>query len=117
MLHTDLPIFAQAYQLLDLTIDLAANLPRKVKLLVGTKLQEDCLAVADLIRRANIAQGETKTPHLSELVGRLQSLELLFRTSRDKRFISTGQYARAIQITGSIGRQANAWRKKFSPVA
>jgi hypothetical protein len=78
---------------------------------------QDCLAIADLIRTANVARGAEKSEPLANLVGLLQQMELLLRAARDKRFISTGQYAAAIKLTGEIGRQASAWRNKFKPVA
>jgi hypothetical protein len=70
-----------------------------------------------LIYRANVARD--KVPHLSELLERVQLAELLLRLSRDKRFVSTTQYARAIALTAAIGKQANGWRKASasSPVA
>ena len=51
------------------------------------------------------------------LLERVQSAEVLFRMSRDKQYIRTPCYASAIQLTVSVGKQATAWRKRFSPVA
>lgn len=116
-LHTELPIFARAYELLSLTIDVVGNMPRNIKPVVGKQLTEDCLAIADLIRGANVAQGAAKAEPLAKLVAQLQQVELLLRVARDKRFISIDQYAKAIKMTGDIGRQASAWRNKFRPVA
>ena len=47
----------------------------------------------------------------------MQVVELLLRLSRDLRLISTGQYARAIELTDAIGKQANGWRKHAAPPA
>jgi hypothetical protein len=33
------------------------------------------------------------------------------------RFISTGQYAKAIELTDKIGKQAMGWRKSCPPLA
>ena len=86
------------------------NIPRDYKALVGYKLWDDCLKVMRMISRANRAR--TKSPHLVALVERLQQIELLLRLSCDKRLISKPQYARAIELTTSIGKQANGWRRK-----
>lgn len=115
-LHTDLPIYKVAYDLFDASTELAKNMPRDFKQSVGGKLRDECLEVTVLIFRANCARD--KAPHLGALIERLQVAELLLRLARDKRLISTGQYARAIALTGSLGKQANGWRKSaLSPAS
>jgi hypothetical protein len=108
-IHHQLPIYKVAYNLADLAIDLIKNMPREVKAVIGSELRDECLRLLVLIFRANVSTD--KRTHLTELIERQQVVELLLRLSRDKRFISTGQYARAVQLTESIGKQANGWRK------
>ena len=108
-IHTELPIYKVAYDLLGVVIQLVKNMPREVKQSIGGKVRDECIEISTLVFRANVAQD--KAPHLLELLERLQVAELLLRLARDHRFISTGQYAKAIALTGSIGKQANGWRK------
>jgi hypothetical protein len=108
-LHTELPIFKVAYDLLDLSTELARNMPRDHKVLLGAPIRDECVKLSVLIYRANTAQD--KRAHLSELIERVQVAELLIRLCRDKRLISVKQYAAAVALTQSVGRQANAWRK------
>jgi hypothetical protein len=108
-LHTTLPIYKVAYDLLGVATDLVRNMPREFKSSIGGKIRDECVDLVVLIFRANSAVD--KTPHLQTLLERLQVTELLFRLSKDKRFISVGQYAKAIALTDSIGKQANGWRK------
>ena len=114
-LHSELPIYKVAYDLSDLSIDLVRNMPRDVKDVIGRDLRRECQHLVVLIYRANVSK--EKAPHLVETVERLQVTELLLRHARDKRFISTQQYARAIGLTVSIGKQATAWRKSASSPA
>ena len=108
-IHHQLPIYKVAYNLADLAIDLIKNMPREVKAVIGSELRDECLRLLVLIFRANVATD--KRAHLTQLIERQQVVELLLRLSWDKHFISTGQYARAVQLTESIGKQANGWRK------
>ena len=115
-LHTHLPIYKVAYNLLDATTDLVKNMPRDFKASIGSKLRDECVEIVVLIFRANCAQD--KVLHIDLLIERLQVTELLLRLSRDKKLISTGQYAVSIELTTSIGKQANGWRKyAAAPVA
>ncbi len=116
-LHSDLPIFKVAYDLLDVTIGLVRNMPRDVKGVIGGEIRDGCLKMLVLIFRANVSID--KAPHLAELIERCQEIELLLRLCRDKHFIATKQYAAAILLTTSIGKQASGWKKKFAtaPVA
>ena len=108
-LTTALPIYKVAYDLLDAITDLAKNMPRDFKASIGGKLRDECVEIVVLIFRANCAR--EKATHLDALQERLQVAELLLRLARDKRFISTGQYGRAIEHTTSIGKQANGWKR------
>ncbi|MGV7210460.1 four helix bundle protein [Oxalobacteraceae bacterium A2-2] len=108
-IHTQLPIYKVAYDLLGLAADLVKNMPRDFKGSFGRKINEECIEILVLIARANAARD--KAPHLGELLERLQVAEILIRLARDKRFISVPQYAGAVELCSQIGKQANGWKK------
>lgn len=115
-LHTQLPIYKVTYDLLDVVTDLVKNMPRDFKRSIGGKIADECVEIVVLIFRANCARD--KGPHLGDLIERLQVAELLLRLSRDKRLISTRQYAEAVELTSSIGKQAAGWRRStLSPAS
>lgn len=113
-LHSDLPIYKSTYDLTILVKKLVRNFPRSYRQ-HGVKLDEECLELTVQIFRANSAKN--KWQPLSELVERLQVVNLLLRLSCDLQLIGKGQYAEAIQLTGSVGRQATAWKKSSAPPA
>ena len=108
-LHTKLPIYKDAYGLFNVATDYVKNMPRSVKPIIGGHVTRLCLDLVLLIIRANCARN--KVPYLDDLLERKEELDLLFRLCMDKKFISEPQYARAIQFTASVGKQANGWRK------
>lgn len=108
-LHHELPIYKAAYDLLGMAVDLTRNIPRDFKRQLGDVMRDECVQMMVLIFRANVATH--KTPHIEELLERLEVVNLLLRVFVDKRFISKPQYAQAIALTGSIGKQAGGWRK------
>ena len=108
-LHTNLPIYKAAYGLLDVVTDLVKNMARDFKRSIGEKISAECIEIMVLVFRANVAAD--KAPHLGELIERLQVIELLLRLGMDKRLISRPAYVKAVEITTSIGQQANGWKK------
>lgn len=113
-IHTKLPIYKVAYDLLDVVTDLVKNMRRDFKRSIGEKISVECIEIMVLVFRANVAQD--KSPHLTELIERLQVIELLVRLARDKRLLSTEGYANTIELTTSIGKQANGWRSANRPL-
>jgi hypothetical protein len=108
-IHTQLPIYKLTYELMLLAMELIKNMRRDYKSSVGQKINAECLELSLLVYKANCARD--KVPHLEMLLERLQVTELLFRLAVDLALVSKGQYAKAIELTGKIGRQANGWRK------
>lgn len=108
-LYTQTEIYKAAYGLLGVATDYVKNMPRSVKPILGAHINKLCIRLVLLIARANVARD--KVPFINDLLERVLELELLLRLCRDKRYISTGQYADAIKMTTSVGRQANGWKK------
>lgn len=106
-----LPIYKLASDLTSLAADLIKNMPRDFKRTLGEKVLVECIEVTILIFRANVAEGRDRLPHIQQILERTQVIELMLRLAVDKRLISTGQYARAIEITDPIGRQATGWKR------
>ncbi|TDV04645.1 four helix bundle protein [Paraburkholderia caballeronis] len=106
---SNLPIYKVAYDLFGIVTDAVRNMPRDVKQLVGSRVATEAMDIVTLIFRANAATN--KVPHLNELLERLEVINLLLRLARDKRMISTKQYAAAIALTDQVGKQAGGWRK------
>lgn len=73
-IHTELPIYKVAYDLLGVVVQLVRNMPREFKQSIGGKIRDECIEIATLVFRANVAAD--KAPHLLELLERLQVAEL-----------------------------------------
>lgn len=110
-IHHNLPIYKECYELLGMSTDLVKNMPRDFKASMGRKIHEECIDMLVLVARANAAKGAGKVPHLEQLQESLSVTEILIRLSTDKKLISQKQYAKAIGVTSSIGRQVTGWRK------
>lgn len=108
-LHHELPIYKTAYDLLGLTVDLTGNLPRNLKRHVGDAVLEGCVEMMKLTFRANVARD--KVEHIEKLLEELEAVNLWLRVLKDRHLISVGQYAKAIELTTSIGKQAGGWKK------
>ncbi|MDA8258035.1 MAG: four helix bundle protein [Betaproteobacteria bacterium] len=108
-IHTNLPIYRDAYRLFDVVMELQKNMPREFKPSVGFKLRDECIEILTLVFRANTMRD--RVGHLLDLIEHLSVAELLLRFACDKRLISKAQYAAAIELTTNVGKQANGWRR------
>ncbi|WP_248769113.1 four helix bundle protein [Pseudomonas sp. MWU12-2345] len=113
-MHTELSIYNAAMGLLHMATNLTRNIPRDLKQSLGKRVIDECIDVLMLIARANSSRD--KRPHLELLVEKVQVVEFMMRLFKDNRFISVPQHANAIEVTTSIGKQANAW-KRSTPTA
>jgi hypothetical protein len=108
-IHSDLPIHKASCDLLSVAIDATKHMPRDFKSSIGSEIRKQCVEMMLSIMRANKAA--EKAPHLDQLLENVEVFNLLIRVCRDKHLVSTKLYASAIELTGSIGRQAGGWRK------
>ncbi|MFZ6819817.1 four helix bundle protein [Undibacterium sp. Ji22W] len=108
-IHTDLPIYKSAYELLMAVSALVKNFPRSVKGSMGEPIQNVCVRIALLVAKANASRD--KVPHLDELLELVMEVELMIRLAKDMKFISIAQYANVVLLTNTVGKQANGWRK------
>lgn len=108
-LHTELEIHKGAEELLGVALLLVRNIPRDLKQVVGAKIRDESLQVMVLIGRANMSRD--KRPHLNQLLESIWIINYLLRALTNMGLISKGQHGRAMHLTASIGRQANAWKK------
>lgn len=106
-----LPIYKLARDLTSLAADLTKNMPRDFKRTLGEKVLVECIDMSILIFRANVAGGHERLAFIQQLLERTQVIELILRLCVDRRLISRPQYAKAIEITDSLGRQATGWKK------
>lgn len=106
-IHTNLPIYKVCYDLVVLSMSVARQMPRDVKLTLGRDLYGECMAMVTLIARANAARD--KAPHLQLLTERLETARTLVRVGHDTRVISHKAFAQSIEVMEAVGRQAGGW--------
>ena len=118
MVFTELDIYQSALQLHVLLQRLIVGMRKDYRSLVGASLYEDTRKIVRRIQRANAAMGAERIRHIEKLRERLELINLSLRGCVEpiedgkKPLISRGQYADAIKITESIGKQATGWKKK-----
>ena len=109
-LTTDLDIYKQATGLLSLAIDVQAQIPRAFRASMGNRIADECVELLVLIGRANAARtGERRSALIETLLERLDVAKFLLRAAHEKRLIATKVWTSSIQLTDSVGKQANGW--------
>jgi hypothetical protein len=118
-IHTDLSIHKSCCDLLGVSMEATKHMPRDFKSSLGADIRKLCISMILSVMRANKTLNESKVTHIDQVLEDVEVFNDLFRVCRDMHMVSTKLYAKATEITGSIGRQAGGWRKKSasSPVA
>lgn len=86
-LHTNLPIYKLAYDLLSLAADVTRNMPRDFKQSLGRRIHDECVEMMVLIARANATLAKIeRLAHIEKLLESLQVATLMLRLSHDKKW-------------------------------
>jgi hypothetical protein len=110
-LAQDLEIYKAADQLLALSLQLQVQVPRAYRQAVGLRISNECAEILLTVARANAARGASREAHIATLLERLEAATALLRASHGLRLISTKVWANSIELTDSVGKQAQGWLK------
>jgi hypothetical protein len=120
-LHSDTDLYRAVTDLARFVAGAVASLRRDVKPTLGRMLLDECVWMAVVVRRANIARDAAKLPLLEELLEQLEIVQFTLRIARDCAFLSNNAFATSLPLTASVGRQATALKNHYvsapSPVA
>lgn len=84
--------------------------PREYKFTIGKKLQDEVIGLVVLIYKANSSVAD-RAIHIEYLLERIQVVELMVRLSQDMRILSKKHYAALIEMTQSLNKQSEGWKK------
>jgi hypothetical protein len=107
--YKHLPIYKTTYELLEAVTQKTRHFPRDFKYSLGDKLRNECVELVVFIYKANSTRD--KVEFLTQILERVQVIELLLRLSKDLRLLTVQGFAEIVQITDSLGRQAQGWLK------
>ncbi|MBS1983238.1 MAG: four helix bundle protein [Bdellovibrionales bacterium] len=107
--YQHLPIYRLTYELLNRIVVATREFPREYKFTLAQSMKSEVIAMVVLIYRANST--EHKVEVIGEILERLQVVGLLVRLAKDQRILSTKAYASIVEMTESLGKQAQGWKK------
>lgn len=110
-LAKDLEIYKAAEQLLQLALKAQAQIPRAYRVAVGQRISNECADILLSVARANAGRGESRQRQIERLLEHLEAITVLMRASHQMKLISTHIWASSIELTDSVGKQANGWLK------
>ena len=110
-LARDLEIYKAADQLLVLALKMQVQVPKAYRLAVGQRISNECAEILLLVARANAARGANREANIGLLLERLEAAIVLLRASHSLKLISHPIWAQSIELTDSVGKQAQGWLK------
>lgn len=108
-LHKDLPIYSAAMKLTCMSSRLVAHMPRNHRAVDGARLVGESREVLKRIRVANMSAN--RVPCIDDLLAKVDDVEIELRLCVELKLISIEAYAQAVELTQSVGKQANGWKK------
>jgi len=108
-LHTDTQIYKTTYELSLLVEKVVSNMKRNYKTTLGAHLRGQCFDLVMSVYRAN--SSSDRTPIIRAMREDIEAVNLSLRLAVDLREFPRSQYAKAVELIDSIGRQATGWLK------
>lgn len=113
-LAKDLEIYKAADALLALSLTVQAQVPRAYRVAVGQRISNECADILLTVARANAARGAAREQHIASLLEHLEAAIVLLRAAHTLKIVSTKAWAASVELTDSVGKQANGWIKATS---
>ena len=108
----DTPIYRAAIDLLNFTLNTTKDFSRQMRPTLGKILIESTVDLVGKVCKANAARD--KYQHLTEAIEVVESIAAMWQAAHEVRLINLAAFAKAIELTECIARQAAGWRKAFS---
>jgi hypothetical protein len=103
------PALESMYQLILWLVPTIEKFPRSQKFLLGDRLQNEALAVLDLLINATYSRDRDQTLRAVNLG--LERMRYGIRLARDLRFLSNAGYEHAARGIDGVGRLVGGWIK------
>jgi len=110
-LYYDLPVYKDVYNLILLVYQYTKEFTREYKYTLGQDLKRDSLVLVRGVYRVNKSQD--KQVHFEQLQDDFELIKFQVRLCGDLHLFSIKQQSSLIELTDSIGKQINAWQKKY----
>ena len=110
----DTPIYRASIDLLNFALNTTKDFSRQMRPTLGKILIESTVDLVGKVCKANAAR--EKYQHLTDALELVESIAAMWQAAHEVRLINITAFAKAIELTECIARQAAGWRKAFSGV-
>ena len=111
-LSHELPIYRDTYKLILGLFELTQHFSKEYKYSLGQDIKRDAICLVRSIYRAN--RNLQKREYIEEFLDNFEILKLELRICADLKLFSVKQQAEITVLLESIGKQATAWKNKYS---
>ncbi len=108
MLHTELPVYHDTYQLILKVFEHTKDFSKEYKYTLGQDMKRDALRLIRSIYRAN--KHKNRVEHLEAFLDELELLTLEIRLCVDMKLLPIKKQAQLSGLLERIGKQVIGWR-------
>jgi hypothetical protein len=107
------PLYTLMVEVVGWTLDRTADIPKCQRFTFGQRLDNLALdALLNVVQAIFTGDAGRKQEHLSDLLLGLEQLQVLWRLTQDRRWISQQQLLHITSKLDEAGRMANGWRQQ-----
>lgn len=115
MIASQLPVYIDTYQLVNIITEYASKYPKMYKYSLGQKIINVSLELFEYIQLANMTDDQLlRRKYLQGFQIKHELLKVLIRLSFDKRVIDSKQLAFLATLNEKIGKQISGWKNAKS---
>jgi hypothetical protein len=104
-------IFQKTYGLLLWLYPIINRIPKSHRQVLGKDMEKLAISLLVFVIKANKAKGQNRLSLQLQISDELDCLRILFRLTKDLRFMSVKQYIVGAEKINEIGRMHSAWMK------
>jgi len=107
----ELPLFALWERALGDLLDRTAKFPKSVRFTFTTRVDNHGLDILERIVEARFATGGRRSTLLREIDVKLNTLRVLLRVCRDRRYLDRRGFEQVARNLDEAGRMVGGWRR------
>lgn len=109
--YNDLKIFQKVYDLILWSYPMISRFPKNERFVLGQRMEKLLMDILINVLVINKERGDEKQKQMKGLSYNLDELMIMWRLSKDLKFVSIKRYGLMVEKINEIGKMITGWQK------